>query len=67
MTDIETLVSLPPAGLRLGPAAAPGATRLLIVAFYVLGQAVVYHVAHVAFVYAHAEGVGGHHHGLFVH
>ena len=25
MTDIETLVSLPPAGLRLGPAAAPGA------------------------------------------
>ena len=44
-----------------GRTVAPGAPGLLIVAFQILGHIVVDHIAHIGFVDAHAEGVGGHH------
>ena len=42
-----------------GHAVAPGAAGLLIIAFQVLGHVVMDHEAHVGFVNAHAECVGG--------
>ena len=44
----------------------PGPARLLVVGLQAFGHVVVDHVADVGLVDAHAEGVGGHHHGFAV-